>query len=174
MASEVVISSDGADSDGPTALLGVTVAGTPVAESTRATNARDGCFLGGRYVLLFLVFLFIHTHELTAHARFFCRATNIAMLLHDARVHLSILKTWTPTASTSCMRAMHHEKCDEWLRTPPWLTSLFAKTKLNIVTIKTNRSTNNLPLLLFLDRGNLDDANLLLKLMKTLCLQHLR
>jgi hypothetical protein len=44
-------------------------------------------------VLLFLVFLFIHTHELTAHTWFFCHATNVAMLLHDVRVGSSILKT---------------------------------------------------------------------------------
>jgi hypothetical protein len=94
--------------------------------------------LGGLSTLLFLVFLFIYTHELTAHARFFCRAANVVMLPHDARVRSPILKSRASTASTSYMRAMHHEKCDEWLRTTPWLTSLFTETKLNIDTIKTN------------------------------------
>jgi hypothetical protein len=102
------------------------------------TNTHERWILGGLNILLLLVFLFIYTHELTAHAQFFCRAANVAMLLHDACVRSPILKSRAPTASTSYMRAMHHEKCDEWLRTTPWLTSLFAKTKLNIDTIKTN------------------------------------
>jgi hypothetical protein len=50
-----------------------------------------------------LFFFFIYTHELTAHARFFCRAANVAMLPHDARVRLPILKNRAPTDSMSVM-----------------------------------------------------------------------
>jgi hypothetical protein len=81
---------------------------SPVTESTiERTNTRERWILGGLSVLLFLVFLFIYTHELTAHVRFFCRAANVAMLPHDARVRLPILKNQAPTASMSYMSAVH-------------------------------------------------------------------
>jgi hypothetical protein len=79
-----------------------------VIESTiERTNTRERWILRGLSVLLFLVFLFIYTHELTAHVGFFCRAANVAMLPHDARVRLPILKNRAPTASMSYMSAMH-------------------------------------------------------------------
>jgi hypothetical protein len=85
-----------------------------------------------------LVFLFIYTHELTAHARFFCRAANVAMLPHDARVRLPILKNRAPTDSMSYMSVMHDGDPRRVAQDNPWLTLLFAETKLNIYTIKTN------------------------------------
>jgi cellulose synthase/poly-beta-1,6-N-acetylglucosamine synthase-like glycosyltransferase len=84
------------------------LARSPVTESTiERTNTRERWILGGFSVLLFLVFLFIYTHELIAYVRFFCRAVNVAMLLHDARVRLPILKNRAPTASMSYMSAVH-------------------------------------------------------------------
>jgi hypothetical protein len=115
----------------------------PVTESTiERTNTCERWILGGLSVVLFLVFLFIYTHELTAHVRFFCHAANVAMLPHDTRVRLPILKNRAPTASMSYMSAMHDgdprrvAQDNPWLT--PWLTSLFVETKLNIDTIKTN------------------------------------
>jgi hypothetical protein len=113
----------------------------PVAENTIAQeqqSQRDGFFW--EVVLLFLVFLFIHTHELTAHTRFFCHATNVVMLLHDVRVGSSILKTRPLPPRVACAPCTTRSGTSG--SGHPWLTSLFTKTKLNIGTIKTNRSTN--------------------------------
>jgi hypothetical protein len=97
--------------DQPSALAGINrrlLLGSTVTESTiERTNTRERWILGGLSVLLFLVFLFIYTHELTAHVRFFYRAANVTMLPHDARVRLPILKNRAPTASMCYMSAMH-------------------------------------------------------------------
>jgi hypothetical protein len=77
--------------------------------------------VGGRSGLLFLFFFFIYTHELTAHARFFCCATNVAMLLHDAHVRSPL--------DAHCLHELYTRHTPREVRRVaqdnPWLTSLF-------------------------------------------------